>query len=75
LRGHSPASPGTATWVDINTLAWGQRYAVVTACRIFYTLVTAQLASKSGALEWAMHTLESRWRPLLAEVRDDRSLG
>jgi hypothetical protein len=64
-----------ATWVDIDTLAWGQRYAVVTACRILYTLKTAQVASKSGALEWALRTLEPRWRPLLAQVRDERTLG
>jgi hypothetical protein len=64
-----------ATWVDIDTLAWGQRYAVVTSCRILYTLETAQVASKSGALEWALRTLEPRWRPLLAQVRDERSLG
>ena len=41
------------TWIDIDTIAWGQRYGVVTACRILYTLKTAQVASKSGALEWA----------------------
>jgi hypothetical protein len=66
---------GLATWVDIDTLAWGQRYAVTTACRILYTLETAQVASKSGALEWAQRTLEPRWRPLLAQVRDERNLG
>jgi hypothetical protein len=64
-----------ATWVNIDTIAWGQRYAVVTACRILYTLQTGQVASKSGAFEWALRTLAPRWRPLLAQVRDDRSLG
>jgi hypothetical protein len=55
--------------------AWGQRYAVVTACRVLYTLDTAGVASKAGALEWGMRTLEPRWRPLLAQVRDERRLG
>jgi hypothetical protein len=64
-----------ATWVNIDTLAWAQRYAVVTACRILYTLNTAEVASKPGALEWALRTLQPRWRPLLAQVRDERSLG
>jgi hypothetical protein len=64
-----------ATWVDIGALAWGQRYAVVTACRALYTLDTAEVASKCGALEWAGWRLDARWRPLLAQVRDDRSLG
>ncbi|MCA9712388.1 MAG: DUF4111 domain-containing protein [Myxococcales bacterium] len=80
LRREAAASLSTllddlATWVDIDTLAWGQRYAVVTACRILYTLDTAEVASKPGALEWALRTLQPRWRPLLAQVRDERSLG
>jgi hypothetical protein len=64
-----------ATWIDIDTLAWGQRYAVVTACRTLYTLDTTGVASKAGALEWAIRTLEPRWRPLLAQVRDERRIG
>lgn len=64
-----------ATWVDIDTIAWGQRYAVVTACRILYTLNTAEVTSKPGALEWGFRTLEPRWRPLLVQVRDERGLG
>ncbi len=47
-----------ATWLDIDAIAWGQRYAVVTACRILYTLHTAEVASKPGALEWALRTSE-----------------
>jgi hypothetical protein len=42
-----------ATWIDIDALAWGQRYAVVAACRIYYTLQTAEVATKLAALEWA----------------------
>lgn len=64
-----------ATWLDIDTIAWGLRYAVVSACRILYTLDTAEVASKAGALEWAQRRLDPRWRPLLAQVRDDRALG
>ena len=45
------------------------------ACRILYTLDTAQVATKHGALEWAQRTLDPRWRPLLGQVRDDRSRG
>jgi hypothetical protein len=80
LRREANASLATllddlATWVNLDTLAWGQRYAVVTACRVLYTLDTAEVASKAGALEWGMRTLESRWRPLLAQVRDERRLG
>ncbi len=64
-----------ADWVDIDAIAWGQRYLVVTACRMLFTLVTAEVASKAGALEWAQRTLDPRWRPLLAQVRDERVRG
>ncbi|MDQ2845698.1 MAG: DUF4111 domain-containing protein [Actinomycetota bacterium] len=64
-----------AAWVDIDAIAWGQRYAVVTACRSLYTVHTAEVASKRGSLEWALRTLQPRWRPLLAQVRDERVLG
>ena len=54
------------TWIDIDAVAWGQRYAVVTVCRLLYTLMTAEVASKAGAAgEWAMSTLDPTWRPLL----------
>jgi hypothetical protein len=64
-----------ATWIDLDTVAWAQRYAVVTACRILYTWSTAQVASKAGALEWGLRSLGSEWQPLLGQVRDDRGLG
>lgn len=64
-----------ATWADIDTLAWGQRYAVTTACRILYTFEVAEVATKHGALEWGLRTLDATWRPLLAQVRDERVLG
>jgi hypothetical protein len=49
-----------AAWIDIDTVAWGQRYAVVTACRALFTLETAEVASKQCALEWALRTLARR---------------
>lgn len=64
-----------AEWVDIDALAWGQRYAVTTACRALYTFETAEVASKPAALEWALRTLDPGWRPLLGQVRDGRSRG
>lgn len=62
-------------WIDIDSLAWGQRYAVATACRVLYTLETAEVATKHGALEWGLRSLEARWHPLLAQVRDERARG
>jgi hypothetical protein len=66
---------GLATWLDIDALAWGQRYAVATACRILYTLHEAQVASKHASLEWGLRMLHPEWAPLLAQVRDERTRG
>ncbi|HET8660619.1 MAG TPA: aminoglycoside adenylyltransferase domain-containing protein [Micromonosporaceae bacterium] len=56
-------------------VAWTQRYAVSTYCRVLYTLHTARVASKRGALEWARDNLDPRWRPMLTQVIQDRALG
>lgn len=50
-------------------------FAVTTACRILYTLETAQVASKRASLRWAMDHLEPSWQPLLQQVLEDRALG
>jgi hypothetical protein len=42
-----------------------QRYAVVTMCRIFYTLEHGAVVPKSVAVRWAQKTLDERWRPLI----------
>jgi hypothetical protein len=64
-----------ATWIDVDELAWAQRFAVATTCRILFTLETATVTSKRGALEWGLRELDPRWRPLLGQVRDERSRG
>jgi len=56
-------------------VAWTQRYVVATYARVLYSLVTGEVASKRGALEWAPTALDPRWAPLLTQVRDDRALG
>lgn len=56
-------------------VAWTQRYAVATYCRMLYTLRTAAVASKPAALDWALSTVDERWHPLLAQVVADRALG
>jgi predicted nucleotidyltransferase len=61
-------------WISLD-VAWGQRYAVSTLCRMLYTLATAEVCSKKAALEWAGQSLEPRWAPLLAQVLGDRERG
>ena len=55
--------------------AWAQRCTVSQYCRVLYTLCTAEVASKRGALEWARDNLDPRWRSLLTQVIEDRVLG
>jgi Aminoglycoside adenylyltransferase, C-terminal domain len=79
LRGHARAAlpkvmADLRTWAPFE-LAWTQRYAVSMYCRVLYTLHTAEVTSKQGALEWAMNNLDPRWRPLLTQVIQDRALG
>ncbi len=62
------------TWAPLD-MAWTQRYIVSTYCRVLYTLHTARVTSKRGALEWAMDHLDPVWRPLLVQVAEDRPLG
>ena len=68
------AMTGITGWASVE-IAWTQRYAVSTYCRIVYTLHTARVTSKRGALEWARANLDSKWRPLLTQVIEDRVLG
>ncbi|WLW55389.1 aminoglycoside adenylyltransferase domain-containing protein [Streptomyces sp. YU58] len=62
------------TWARFD-LAWTQRYAVATYCRMLFTVRTGEVASKRGALEWARATLDPAWRPLLTQVIEDRERG
>ncbi len=63
-----------ASWISLD-IAWGQRYAVTTYCRMLYTLVHAEVCSKRAALEWAVRTLDPIWTTLLTRVLADRSRG
>jgi hypothetical protein len=55
-----------------------QVYAVLTMCRILYTLDRGAVASKPVAARWAQQTLDPRWAALieraLAWRKDDRGL-
>ena len=66
--------PELMTWISFD-IAWAQRHAVTTLCRILYTLETATVASKKASLVWASERLDRRWTPLIAQVLEDRDLG
>jgi hypothetical protein len=47
-------------------------YAVLTACRIYYTASHRTLVSKDEALRWALETAPPHWRPVIQTARDNR---
>ena len=67
--------PNLRTWIDIDAVAWGQRHAVVTLCRMLYTVSTGEVASKKASLLWAHEATDPRWRPLIHEALVGRQDG
>lgn len=44
-----------------------QAYAVVTMCRVLYTIVHGDVVSKPAAVRWAQKALDLRWQSLIAQ--------
>jgi len=44
-------------------------YAVLTMCRMLYTLEHATVVTKAAAARWALTTLDDRWRPLIEQAQ------
>ena len=63
------------SWIDVEAVAWGQRYAVTTLCRMLYSVATDEVASKRASLVWAREALDVRWRPLVDAALTGRSRG
>ncbi|MHB1474310.1 MAG: aminoglycoside adenylyltransferase domain-containing protein [Dermatophilaceae bacterium] len=66
--------PDLETWATFD-VAWVQRYAVSTLCRILHTLDRGRVTSKKAALAWGRDNLDPAWSPLLQQVIGDRVLG
>lgn len=64
-----------ATWTRVEDIAWAQRYAVTTLCRMLFTLCHGRLASKREALMWASEELGERWCPLIQRAEAERTRG
>ena len=65
--------PDLAAWISFD-VAWTQRYAVTTLCRMLHTLEHGEVVSKPRALAWAMDALDPEWRSLIQQALDDRPL-
>lgn len=66
--------PDLFTWTNFD-IAWSQRHAVATCCRILYTLQTGQVASKKASMIWAIGHLDPTWESLIRQSLWDRVLG
>jgi hypothetical protein len=66
--------PDLFGWTSFD-IAWSQRYAVSTLCRMLYTIDTGEVASKQTSLEWAKHALAPAWHDLIQQVLADRAIG
>jgi len=66
--------PDMLTWMGLES-PWGQRYAVTTLCRMLYTIEKGKVASKKDSLLWAKENLDSKWKELISETIDGRTLG
>jgi predicted nucleotidyltransferase len=65
---------GMQTWISLD-IAWAQRYAVTTLCRMLNTYEAGRVTSKRAALAWALENVEPRWRPLIGRALAERDLG
>lgn len=63
------------TWITVEDIAWAQRYAVTTLCRMLYTMQFDAVTSKRKALEWAQGNLEAEWKPLIDSALSGRAKG
>ena len=65
--------PDLREWANFD-VAWTQRYAVQTVCRLLYTVRTGEVTTKLNALDWALGELPPAWRGLLEQACEDRLL-
>ncbi|MBV9471137.1 MAG: DUF4111 domain-containing protein [Abitibacteriaceae bacterium] len=63
------------SWISLEGIAWAQRYAVTTLCRILYSMETGNIASKKESLLWATSHLDQKWSGLIHKAMEGRSLG
>jgi predicted nucleotidyltransferase len=51
---------------------WYQPYAVLSYCRMLYTVATGTAISKPAGARWAQQQLDHRWAGLIAQAWDER---
>lgn len=68
-----PFIPELLEWTTFD-IAWAQRYAVTSLCRMLHTLRTGEITSKPAALAWGLNALDPEWHDLIEQVIEDRPL-
>lgn len=58
---------GGGAWAWFHDAAY-RRYAVLTMCRVRYTLAEADVVSKAAAVEWSLAHVDARWRDVIARA-------
>ena len=64
--------PDIATWISPE-IAWAQRYAVTTLCRMMHTYETGRVSSKKAALVWGREALPAEWSGLISRAIEGRT--
>ena len=67
--------PDLEAWIRLDRIAWAQRYAVTTLCRMLYSIETGEMASKRVSLLWAKDHLDPAWSDLIQHALAGRRLG
>ena len=67
--------PDLEAWISLESIAWAQRYAVTTLCRMLYSIETGEIASKRASLIWARNHLDPTWTDLIQHAMDGRRSG
>jgi hypothetical protein len=67
--------PDLEAWISLESIAWAQRYAVTTLCRMLYSIETGEIASKRASLIWARNRLDPTWTDLIQHAMDGRRSG
>lgn len=49
-----------------------QPYAILTICRMLYTLEKGDIVAKTAAAAWALDSLDANWKPLIEKALVDR---
>lgn len=66
--------PGGGAWEWFHDTVY-RRYAVLTMCRVRYTLAEGDVVSKAAAADWSLAHVDASWRDLISRAAARRECG